>query len=129
MSTPPIQRLGNAVLLQGRAVDAAYLAAAATIHQLTQKGAPIPAPLSALLSACRSASTHRHGDDAPTAPTTDSTQQIDTTEAAHLLDRTPRSVQRIARSLDGRKLNGTWVFDRAAVLEYRTMRDQTERAS
>ncbi|WP_432677404.1 hypothetical protein ACRAJ3_19615 [Rhodococcus pyridinivorans] len=128
MTTPLIQRLGDAVLLQGRAVDAAYLAAAATIAQLSERDAPIPAPLSSLLAVCRDASTNRHDDDAlPVIPAP--SEQIDTHEAAKLLDRTPRSIQRIARSLDGRKLNGTWIFDRATVLEYRTMRDTHERVS
>lgn len=126
MTTPPIQRLGDAVLLQGRAVDAAYLAAAATIAQLSERDAPIPAPLSSLLAVCRSASTNRHDDDAP-PPLPARSDQIDTNEAARLLDRTPRSVQRIARSLDGRKVGGTWIFDRTTVLDYRTLRDTTER--
>lgn len=128
MSSPLIQRLGDAVLLQGRAVDAAYLAAAATIAQLSERGSPIPAPLTALLTVCRSASAGRHNDDAP-PPLPARSEQIDTHEAARLLDRTPRSIQRIARSLDGRKVGGTWIFDRTTVLEYRTMRDTHERVS
>ncbi|MFD4368977.1 hypothetical protein [Rhodococcus sp. NPDC058521] len=125
MSTPPVQRLGRAVLLQGRALDLAYLATAATTRILTERHQPIPGGMTELVATLKHAvSQQRHNDDAPTPRyATSEHDRITVSEAAELLGVTPRTVQRLARTLEGRKFAGCWTFDPALVTEYRSLRN------
>jgi len=43
---------------------------------------------------------------------------IDTAETAAIIRRTPRRAQQLAGVLGGRKINGSYVFSRAAVIAY-----------
>lgn len=125
MTGPPVQQLGAAVLLQGRGVEVAFLAAAATERVLTERGQPVPRGLPELTAALRAAVSPTRRSDV--ARDTDSARsdhdRITAHEAAKVLGVTTRSVQRLARTLDGRKVAGRWTFDRDLVAEYRALRD------
>ncbi|MEW2382315.1 helix-turn-helix domain-containing protein [Micromonospora sp. NPDC047707] len=55
------------------------------------------------------------------------TEPADTKEAARMLGVTPRQVRNISHRLDGRKVGGTWVFDRDLVAaEAARRRDRDE---
>jgi hypothetical protein len=51
------------------------------------------------------------GSGPKTSVTDSASQTIGVEEVAALLNRTPRHVRRIARSVGGRRINGTWIFD------------------
>jgi hypothetical protein len=86
-----------------------------------------PPDIVALLQACDraaaqlpSVSESGHRDATSVVPLQSSLEDnIGTREAAMILQISQRHVQRLAATLDGRRLSsGTWVFDRSAVLAY-----------
>jgi hypothetical protein len=82
----------------------------------TLGGQPIPKGLGALLDELI---TSAHGSESPTVPPQlVHNELIDTTEAAQILHCSPRWVRQIRNDLDGRNLNGRWIFKRHNVVDY-----------
>ena len=128
----PVQVLGSAVLLQEEAVLQVLTALGVYERSLKANGAQ-PSPrllglqrafaLAALAVHAQNGdvSQVRQRDATLDASQPDSTQtaQIGTREAAQMLGVTTRQVQRLAATLDGRRLaNGHIIFDRLAVQSY-----------
>ncbi len=66
-----------------------------------------------------------HSDVAREDVSAESIVEIGTVEAARLLNRSPRTVQRMAKSLDGRKISARcWAFDKDTVLTYLASREE-----
>ncbi|MDF3309883.1 helix-turn-helix domain-containing protein [Rhodococcus sp. T2V] len=124
MNGPAVQKLGNALLLQGPAIADAYWLVSTGIRAAERNGhavRPDVYRLQALLGECHrdALSALRHHDVAP--PPDDESSDVElisTREAAEVLNVSPRHVQRIAASLDGRRTAGRWIFDRAVVEAY-----------
>ena len=81
------------------------------------KGEPIPQELrdfhDELLASWESSDIgHETGQTTVLSPT------LGVMEVAAMLHRTPRTVRRTAASIGAQRVNGTWVFDRAAVEEF-----------
>lgn len=87
---------------------------AETIRRRLLTGAPVPAWMRSL---------HQHltssadGTDHEVSQQ-DSTQAIDTAEAAQILGCSTRYIRRIAADLDGERIAGRWIFHRHNVTEY-----------
>ena len=120
MTGPAVQKLGDALLLQGPAIADAYWLVSTGIRAAERNGhavRPDVYRLQSLLGECRDAlSALRQRDVAPPADDSASdVELISTREAAEVLHMSTRNVQRIAASLDGRLTAGRYVFDRAVV--------------
>jgi hypothetical protein len=118
---PEVQQLGSSVLLSGLALHDARRLIVRGITEATRDGiAPHPR-LRYLLTAIESAmSAVGHCDVAVDLMPQDSPQSsIGTTAAATILGLSPRQVQRIGSSLEGRRTpSRTWIFDKATVEAY-----------
>lgn len=123
-TTPPVQTLGDAVLLQGPAVlDVFYLAAMGARELAHRDGGAAPALRQELLRALSSTaavvrSRGGHRDVAPTAHPSESKvlDEMTTGEAAMALRLSRRQVQRLASQLNARRVaGGALVYDRGAV--------------
>ena len=129
---PAVQVLGPAVQLPGPAVLEVLRALRTHEHALRANGTQAPPSLLALQRAFAIASSVIQGQAEPMShprqrdATSDAAQQHSTSEAqigsreaAELLGVTTRQVQRLATTLDGRRLsNGHLIFDRLAVQAY-----------
>jgi hypothetical protein len=127
-----VQVLGAAVLFQGPAVLDQLAASGAMIRELKASGMQVPprvleeqralAVAAAAIRGQQQPVSHpRQHDTTFDAAQQDSTStvQIGTREAAQILGVTSRQVQRLAATLDGRRLaNGHLIFDRLAVEAY-----------
>ena len=133
MTTPAVQRLGAAVLLQGPALaETAYLLHLGIRYRANIDGAVASDRQRALLRvltdtaeatlACGHADTH----PPPGVAGSLTVGEIGTAEVARVLGITPRHARRLASDLDGRQVKGTWLFDRHAVVAYATQRKETE---
>jgi len=125
MTTPAVQRLGAAALLQGPALaETAYLLHLGIRYRANIDGAVASDRQRALLRvltdtaeatlACGHADTH----PPPGVAGSLTVGEIGTAEVARVLGITPRHARRFAVDLDGRRVKGTWLFDRAAVVAY-----------
>jgi hypothetical protein len=135
---PAVQVLGAGLLLQGSAVLNARRAVRSLIRAHQREQIAPPPEVVALLSACERAaenleamSASRHGDTTSSPAQQDSpSQHIGTKEAAAMLGVTQRQAQRLAATLDGRRLaSGVWVFDRDAVAAYLRARNENGRTA
>jgi len=137
MTGPPVQRFGEAVILQGAAVpEISYLVGLGLRHRAAVDGAPPSVRQRQLLRILADAAeaslalppTPRgHADTIATPHLGESVVgEISTAEAARLLGITSRHARRLASDLDGRRVKGTWLFDRHAVVAYATQRKETE---
>lgn len=136
MSTPAVQRLGSAVLLQGPAVhDLAYLVGLGLRYRSTVDGtAPAQHHLQ-LLSLLADMAEATLTPDVREQGTSDvrsevgssdlKVKRVDTAAAARLLGITTRQTRRLASHLGGRRVKGNWSFDRAAVVAEAQRRSQT----
>ena len=138
-ATPPVQRLGRAVLLQGPVLLEVrhLLALGARERQRRDALAPSPglrhllAVLSEAVAEDGAMTPPRHGDVAAGAGPGDSgverVEEITTDEAAAILALGRRQVQRLAPSIGSRKVpGGALAFDRGAVLAYAAQRLERE---
>jgi hypothetical protein len=126
MTIPGVQTLSDAVVLQGPVVaEVAYLVNLGLRHRANLDGTAPSVRQRALLRMLTDTAeavlavpdARGHADTRATPDLAESTfvGEMNTAEAARLLGITPRHVRRLARSLDGRRVKGTWSFDRAAV--------------
>lgn len=129
---PPVQILGDSVLMRGPAVLDQLAAMGALVRELKRSGLQVPPRIldqqlafalttKVIRDKQEPTSQVRHRDATSEASQQDltSTVQIGTREAAQMLGVTPRQVQRLAATLDGRRLaNGHLIFDRLAVEAY-----------
>ncbi|UGQ58967.1 hypothetical protein LSF60_05495 [Rhodococcus pyridinivorans] len=121
-----MQVLGSALLLQGSSVLYVLRALKALIRAHAREQIAPPPEVLALLNACQAAVEHletlsdsRHDDTTSALVQQDSSQHIGTKEAAAMLGVTQRQAQRLAPTLEGRRLaSGAWVFDRDTVAAY-----------
>ncbi|WP_068274785.1 helix-turn-helix domain-containing protein [Aldersonia kunmingensis] len=137
MSVPSgAYQLGTAVLLDGAAVAEAYWLVSLGRRAVSLNGytdRPGFEELQCILKRATEAhrqhqeSRKRHDDVAQPPLRADSEQLIGTTEVADILGVGLRQVQRIARSLDGRRIGTRWVFDRDAVRAYHAAAIEHER--
>lgn len=126
---PAVQLLGDAVLLRGPAVIDAWYLLRLGIRETQRRDGITPGPrLRELLDALEHAAAQVRGvsarpdEDVPDQREHRSSREpIGSKEAAVLLDRSPRQVRRLARTLDARRApGGAWTFDRQVVTEYVT---------
>ena len=117
---PPIQLLGNAVLLQGPAVDVVKYAIEVARRSRHRNGLPESGTLLTLSQAFESLSAAGQSDNSDTAvrDTEDVTEWITTDTAAPLLGCSSRQARRLAPSLGGRLIGGRWLLDPHAVREH-----------
>lgn len=126
-TAPDLQRFGNAILLQGAALRTVqfYFFIGVNKKKVESRKEPttyVHRILEELNEATRQEQRERHGDVA--IRTIPEASLIDSSEAAEILGYTRRHVQRIARSLDGRRAGsgaGAWQFDRDVVVAYRRL--------
>lgn len=123
---PAVQRLGDAVLLQGPAVhDVAFLIGLGIRFRAQVDGCPPSHQHKALLAYLTDVSvsmpvpTSTDAEHANVRESPDSRDYkrngIGTAEAARLLGFTEQHVRRLATHLGGQRVRGAWVFDRAAI--------------
>ncbi|AMY53425.1 hypothetical protein [Rhodococcoides fascians] len=129
MNRPAVDRLGDCLLLSGPAIADLYWLVSVGIRAVERNGHPIRPDayrLQQVLRSCRDdASAARHDDVAEPADVALSAENfIGTAEAALILGRSRRQVQRIATSLGGRIINGGWQFDANAVEAYQADADE-----
>lgn len=130
---PAVQKLGSALLLQGQDVVDAWRLVELGIQRAGRDGinparlAPLRSALAAAAAEVRSMSGVGHADvrDEPSAPVSEPTAPLTTREVATMLDISPRQAQRLATTLEARRLRtGVLVFDRATVEAYIAGREQ-----
>lgn len=122
---PPVQQLGSAVLLQGRAVIDVHYLVAIGVRETTRRDGISPSPrLQALLKVLASAARDLQAESAVgpadvriEADAEPSTVLDDTTtaEAATMLGISSRQVRRLAHELGGHQVRGAWIFPRGAI--------------
>ena len=125
MTAPAVQKLGSAVLLQGPAVhDVCYLVGLGLKYRAMMDGCSPREHHRRLLALLTDAAISRpvsadgHADARQEVDLAESTRgdgPVQTDTAARMLGLTTRQVRRLADQLGGRRIGGTWVFDRAAV--------------
>ncbi len=125
--SPTVQKLGRAVLLQGQAVVDTHLVFELGIQRAGRDGinparlAPLRSALAAAAAEVRATSGVGHADvrDEPSAPVSEPTAPLTTREVATMLDISSRQAQRLAATLEARRLRtGVLVFDRYTVEAY-----------
>ena len=116
--TPSVQRLGDALLIQGDAVEGLRFAVAVALAARKRNGLPVPVPLAELAAELavggqRDTTSKAHND-------TEGRQAewIDTQEAARMLGCSKRQARRQAPLLGGHLAGGRWLLDRRAVIEH-----------
>lgn len=117
--------LGPAVLVDGDTLPTLRYAVAVAVREKRRAGMA-PGPLLDQLdqAAAHALTSARRHDDAPVPPQgPPSDQWIDTAEVARRLGCTPRTAQRLAPRLDGRKVAGVWLVDPQALTEHQTRED------
>jgi hypothetical protein len=122
--------LGSAVLIEGEeALRYLKFAQLALVRKLERDGLKPHPELTAIADAtCAALQSMSQvgqvdGSDEVVAQECSPDELIGTVEAAQILGVTRRQAVRLARSLDGQQLpNGTWVFRRGAVEDYRKAR-------
>lgn len=108
-------RRGEAVVqLDHEQFRAVRYCVAETVRRRLLCGAPVPAWLRKLHQQLTSSVC---GTDS-TVPQQESIEAIDTDEAAKILGCSTRYIRRIASDLDGQRIAGRWIFNRATVTEY-----------
>lgn len=138
-ANPPLQRLGDAVLLQGPALLQCRALVFKAVRDSSKRDGIVPSAntrdlLQALdeaasaYRACRQMSPIRH-DDMPFQPNVKESDTelvgIGTATVANILGVTVRQAQRLAGRLGAQKtLSGSLSFDRVTVLEYRKLRQR-----
>jgi len=124
---PAVQQLGSAVLLQGPAVVDVWRLVALGVRAAHRDGIGLArvdhlqAVLAAAAAEVRATSEPGQRDVAqvPTRATCDPSEPLTTREVAAMLGLSPRQTQRMARTLDARRLrSGRLIFDRGAVQAY-----------
>ena len=98
----------------------AYYCAADTIRRRQLTGQPVPTWLRqhfADLDAAVRLSRSGHETDT-TAAQSETVELISAAQAAAIVGRSKRQVQRLAADLGGRIVGGRWLFDRTEVAEY-----------
>lgn len=139
-SNPPLQRLGDAVLLQGAALLQCRALVFRAVRESSKRDGIVPSAntrdllqvLDEAASAyqkCRQMSPIRHGDMdiRPDMEGCDTEELvgIGTATVAQILGITVRQAQRLASRLGAQKtLSGSLSFDRVAVLEYQKLRQR-----
>ena len=111
-------------------------AAKAGVHKLEYNGTAAHPELVGIFEAAHAALLsvsqvgHVDGPDEVAAQECSPDELIGTVEAAQILGVTRRQTVRLARSLDGQQLpNGTWVFRRGAVEDYKEARRDARQGS
>ena len=98
----------------------AYYCAAETIRRRQLTGQPVPTWLRqhfAEIDAALRVSRSGHGTDNAAAEL-EPVELISAAQAAAIVGRSKRQVQRLAADLGGRIVGGRWLFDRTEVAEY-----------
>lgn len=111
----------SARLVRGVVVDGDDLrllgAAVAELQRARRRNALPPLPRLDVLARALAVSGQSDSAEAPEPET--EPDVIDVTEAARLLDCSPRTARRLAPRLGGRLVGGRWVVDRFATLEHK----------
>lgn len=125
---PAVQQLGSAVLLRGPAVVDVWRLVALGIRAANRDGIGLArvdhlqAVLAAAAAEVRSAASecgHADVTQPPTRAVSDPSEPLTTREVATMLGLSTRQTQRMASTLDARKLRcGRLLFDRGAVAGY-----------
>ena len=117
---PPIQLLGNAILLQGPALEALDYAVKVAQRSRRRNGLPDSGALLRLSRAFENLSVAGQSDTAPesVAETEEVEEWITTDTAAHLLGCSSRQARRLAPALGGRLAGGRWLLDPHIVREH-----------
>jgi len=127
VTVPAVQRFGSVVLLQGPAVLDVWHLVALGVRAAHRDGIGLArvdhlqAVLAAAAAEVRATSECGHGDVAqlPAGALSDPSEPLTTGEVATMLGLSPRQTQRMARTLDARRLrSGRLLFDRGAVDAY-----------
>ncbi len=136
MTIPGVQTLSDAVVLQGPVVaEVAYLVNLGLRHRANLDGTAPSVRQRALLRMLTDTAeavlavpdARGHADTIATPHLGEfGVGEISTAEAANVLGVSPRHVRRLARSLDGRRVKGTWLFDKHALVAYRALREEEE---
>lgn len=121
----PVQRLGSAVLLQGRAVIDVHYLVAVGVRETTRRDGISPSPrLKALLKVLASAAHDLQAESAvgpadvrveADAGSSTVLDETTTAEAATMLGISSRQVRRLAPELGGHQIRGAWIFPRGAI--------------
>ncbi len=143
MSTPPVQRMGTAVVLQDRALlEVRHLLALGVRERERRDAVPSSSTMRFLLALLTEAIAEqelvspprqqdassngvpRHGDVDEYPDRSDFRRRIGSREAARLLRNSQRTVQRVASSLGGRRgPDGRYTFDADLVAEFAAERE------
>ncbi|WP_342660749.1 hypothetical protein Rruber_01224 [Rhodococcus ruber] len=107
MSTPPVQRLGDALLLQGPAVESLYWVLNVAIAARRRAGRSVPPEVGHLAAQVTAAGRIAQ---AATGFGDDRRDTVGVDELAHLTGLSRRQARRIAATL-GRLESGRWVVD------------------
>lgn len=129
MNRPAVDRLGDCLLLSGPAIADLYWLVSVGIRAVERNGHPIRPDvyrLQQVLRSCRDDASAARRDDVaePAGAALSAENFIGTAEAALILGRSRRQVQRMAADLGGRIINGGWRFDADEVEAYRTSADE-----
>lgn len=116
MTTPPVLRLGPALLLHGPALDAVRYCVDTTRRLRRHKGLPESGDLAILAAAL--AEPGQPDIPEPDAAHNDTSEMITTDHAARLLHCSPRTVRRLAPKLGGTRIGGRWMIDPLAITEH-----------
>ena len=129
---PPVQRLGDAVLIQGRALPTLTHLALLGARERARRGGVEPGgAVREWLQLLADASHARHDGVVADDESAESAllEPIGAKEAATMLGIGVRQAQRIARSIGGRRCpGGAWEFERGAVVAYIAGRDERRAA-
>lgn len=110
------------VLVEAEHIAVLRYAVATAVREKRRVGmAPSPALVElhqAAEHAYRQAMSLTRHDDTPPAPVEQPSTWIDTDQAARILGVTRRQAQRLARTLDARRVGQAWTFDPDRVHEY-----------
>lgn len=89
------------------------------VTRRTLGGQPIPKGMHTLLSGLIAATHSADGSEYRTAePQLDAEELIDSVGAAQILNCSTRWVRAIHNDIDGRNINGRWIFRRQTVVDY-----------
>lgn len=133
---PPVQLLGDAVVLRGPAAIDAYRLMARGVDaarredgiQPSERLEQLLAALRASADAAMSAAGHADVREVPTSAVSTPGSRIGTREVADLLGLSERHVRRLAPEFNGRRHGNTWTYETTAVEAHLIARTTKENA-
>jgi hypothetical protein len=114
------------VHLNAEDLEVAYYVFARFINGRLAAGKTLPAPVRPLFKRIELMSVTGHESESDTRELEE--ELIGTAEVADILNCDPRHVRRLTNDLDGRQINGRWVFTKSVVEQYEEQRSEHRRS-